>query len=55
MRTMTELASPLYTDEEEIFADLYWQITMTEELEGDLIERKAHLIMDNPELFPDYF
>ncbi len=46
---------PLYETEEEMFADLCWQISMTEELEGDLIERKAHLIMDNPERFPDYF
>ncbi len=46
---------PLYTDEDEMFQDLCFQILHTEELEEHLIEAKAHLIMDHPELFPEYF
>ena len=41
--------------EEEVFTDLMITLLFEGEVEDHLIEETVHHMMDNPELYPEYF
>ena len=41
--------------EEEQYAAIYWTLVMSGEYECQNVDARVHVIMDNPELYPEYF
>tara|TARA_E500000331_G_C17013911_1_gene607643 strand:- start:11 stop:172 length:162 start_codon:yes stop_codon:yes gene_type:complete len=52
---MTMYQTEEYYQEEEQYAAIYWTLVMSGEYREQDIEPQVHVIMDNPELYPEYF